>query len=81
MYSWTRIHFVDDHLFPLITGQPPKQGHPKTHNKCTHLMMRKMTLTWELQNIARGNEEKDVHFTNQAVTLAITTTLLTHSHI
>nr|GMD43836.1 hypothetical protein Iba_scaffold1320591CG0010 [Ipomoea batatas] len=22
-YSWKRIHFVDDHLLPFITGQPP----------------------------------------------------------
>lgn len=24
LYSWTRIHLVDDHLLPLITGQPPE---------------------------------------------------------
>lgn len=24
LYSWTRIHFVDDHLLPFITGHPPR---------------------------------------------------------
>lgn len=24
LYSLTRTHLVDDHLFPLITGHPPE---------------------------------------------------------
>lgn len=38
LYSSTRIHLVADHLFPLITGQPPINEHQK---KC-HLFIKKI---------------------------------------
>jgi hypothetical protein len=31
LYSFTRIHLVDDHLLPRITGQPPALKNNPTH--------------------------------------------------
>jgi hypothetical protein len=41
--SYTRIHFVDDHLFPLITGHAPetKNNNGQTDN---------LTSEWQIQN-------------------------------